>query len=581
MLKIKNPPLTFSSSIMLMIKSLILFTTSLFLLNNEYSIFLEWEISSINSSSMMMVMYLDWKASMFMSTVLAISSLILIYSQEYMKHESNIQRFISIILMFVLSMMFLIISPNMMSILIGWDGLGLVSYCLVIYYQSKKSFNAGMMTALSNRIGDVMILMTIICMFSAGSWNFLFYLGNSPLIKLNLLFTTMILIAAMTKSAQLPFSAWLPAAMAAPTPVSSLVHSSTLVTAGVYLLIRFNKELMNSNLKNLLLITGTLTMFLAGMTANFETDLKKIIALSTLSQLGLMMSILSMGYPNLALFHLMTHALFKALLFMCAGHIIHTYNNNQDIRLMGSIYKMMPMTTSYFMLANMSLCGMPFLAGFYSKDLILEMVIMNNMNLIPFTLYFLSTGLTMTYTTRLIKTVLCDKFKGNPLTPKYNMDFYMVMPMMIMSLIALMGGSLMAWMILVTPPSTPMPTALKILTPISISVGMIMGNMIIKISNSKMTSIKNKTMKKMWFSSNMWFMPMLSTMLTVVTPLKIGKMYTTLMDQGWMEKFGPQGLYSMIIKTSKNNEDWMLSSLKSMLMMISLSTLVMLIMMLL
>ncbi|XP_036347091.1 NADH-ubiquinone oxidoreductase chain 5-like [Rhagoletis pomonella] len=183
----------------------------------------------------------------------------------------------------------------------------------------------------------------------------------------------LIILADIRKRAQIPFSTWLPAAMAAPTPVSALVHSSTLVTAGVYLLIRFNILLNNSFL-------GQLLLLLSGLGANFEFDLKKIIALSTLSQLGLIMRILSIGLYKLAFFHLLTHALFKALLFICAGAIIHNIQNSQDIRLIGALGIYIPLSTSCFNVANLALCGMAFLAGFYSKDIILEIVSLSYIN---------------------------------------------------------------------------------------------------------------------------------------------------------------------------------------------------------
>jgi NADH-ubiquinone oxidoreductase chain 5 len=193
----------------------------------------------------------------------------------------------------------------------------------------------------------------------------------------------------------------LPAAIAAPTPVSALVHSSTLVTAGVYLLIRFNILIIDTSIGNLLLLIGGLTIFIAGIAANFEFDLKKIIALSTLRQLGLMIRILAIGFPNLAFFHLLTHALFKALLFICAGSVIHSIKNSQDIRDIGGLSYFMPFTTSCLNVANLALCGLPFLAGFYSKDLILELVILSNLNIFSFFLYFFSTGLTVCYSFRL------------------------------------------------------------------------------------------------------------------------------------------------------------------------------------
>lgn len=210
------------------------------------------------------------------------------------------------------------------------------------------------------------------------------------------------MLAAITKRAQIPFSAWLPAAMAAPTPVSALVHSSTLVTAGVYLLIRFINLLENSFILKILLLLGGLTIFIAGLGANFEYDLKKIIALSTLSQLGLIMRILSISFISLAFFHLLSHALFKALLFICAGAVIHSEKNFQDIRYMGALISQMPYTIATLNIANLALCGMPFIAGFYSKDIILEIASFMEINLLSYLLFYFSTGLTVCYSLRLI-----------------------------------------------------------------------------------------------------------------------------------------------------------------------------------
>ncbi|XP_071530466.1 LOW QUALITY PROTEIN: NADH-ubiquinone oxidoreductase chain 5-like [Panulirus ornatus] len=189
--------------------------------------------------------------------------------------------------------------------------------------------------------------------------------------------------------------------MAAPTPVSALVHSSTLVTARVYLLIQFSPALIES-VSTLLLLISCLTMFMAGLGANFEYDLKKIIALSRLRQMGVIMRILSLGLPDLVFFHLLTHALFKALLFMCAGIIIHRMKECQDIRRMGSLIYRMPLTSSFMTLSNLAFCGMPFMSGFSSKDLILEVALMRNINMVAFILYVLATGLTVCYTLRLI-----------------------------------------------------------------------------------------------------------------------------------------------------------------------------------
>jgi len=334
----------------------------------------------------------------FIGFVLLISSIVIIYRIYYMSGDKHFYRFIILVYLFVLSMVFLILSPNIIRILLGWDGLGLVSYCLVIYYQNVKSANAGILTILSNRIGDVAILLSISWLFNYGSWNFFYLQQVYSSFELQIILF-LVILAAITKSAQMPFSAWLPAAMAAPTPVSSLVHSSTLVTAGVYLLIRFHYLL---GVNNFLFYVGVFTMFMSGLGANFEIDLKKIIALSTLSQLGLIIITLSMGYYELSFFHLLTHALFKSLLFLCAGVYIHSLGDIQDIRHVGGLMLSLPVTSFYFIGSSMALCGFPFLAGFYSKDLILEVYFILHTNSFIFLVIYLSIIFTLTYSIRLI-----------------------------------------------------------------------------------------------------------------------------------------------------------------------------------
>jgi len=208
----------------------------------------------------------------------------------------------------------------------------------------------------------------------------------------------MVILAGMTKRAQIPFSAWLPAAIAAPTPVSALVHSSTLVTAGVYLLIRFN-YFLGENFY--LFFLGCLTIFMSGFGANYEIDLKKIIALSTLSQLGVIILVLSLGFRELAFFHLLAHALFKSLLFLCAGVYIHGAGDCQDIRYLGGVMRIIPVRSLFFSCCSLSLCGFPFLSGFYSKDLILEIYIIGKMNGLILGLIVLGTFFTVMYSMRL------------------------------------------------------------------------------------------------------------------------------------------------------------------------------------
>nr|QRW36391.1 NADH dehydrogenase subunit 5 [Nebrioporus cooperi] len=528
--------------------SLLSFFFSLKFLLLDYTIIIEWEILSINSSSLVMSILMDWMSLMFMSFVLFISSMVIFYSKEYMEGDLNINRFIMLVLMFVLSMMLLIISPNLVSILLGWDGLGLVSYCLVIYYQNIKSYNAGMITALMNRIGDVALLMAIAWMLNFGSWNYIYYMEVMKMNFFMQIIGVLVMIAAMTKSAQIPFSSWLPAAMAAPTPVSALVHSSTLVTAGVYLLIRFNL-ILSIYMKLFLLIVGVLTMFMAGLGANFEFDLKKIIALSTLSQLGLMMSILSLGLYKLAFFHLLTHAMFKALLFMCAGCLIHNLKDTQDIRFMGNLMIHMPLTCMCMNISNLALCGMPFLSGFYSKDLILEFSSLMNLNMLIYLLFFFSTGLTVCYSFRLCYYSITGDYNFFSLHSLSDSGWVMLKGMMIMLLFVIFSGCMLSWLIFPTPYMICLPLWMKVMALLVSLLGSFIGYEISKFSIfwvSKSLMFYNYS----FFWGYMWFLPNISTFFINYFPLMLSYKLFKNFDQGWNEYFGGQGIYMNLKKNS-------------------------------
>nr|ASY97944.1 NADH dehydrogenase subunit 5 [Parasphendale agrionina] len=552
--------LCFISFFCLMFLSSLMFMMSLYFILNDLIYFIEWEIISLNSSTIVMTMLLDWMSLLFMSFVLLISSLVILYSEDYMSGDMMLNRFIFLVLMFVLSMVFVIISPNLISILLGWDGLGLISYCLVIYYQNVKSYNAGMLTALSNRVGDVALLMAIAWMLNFGSWNYIFYLECLNYSEMYLIML-LIILAGMTKSAQIPFSAWLPAAMAAPTPVSALVHSSTLVTAGVYLLIRFSKALPEW-LLSLMLVISVLTMFMSGLGANFEYDLKKIIALSTLSQLGLMMSILSMGFADLAFFHLLTHALFKALLFMCAGMVIHNMKNFQDIRFMGNLTTFMPLTSACFMISNFALCGLPFLTGFYSKDLILEMISLSYLNMFMYMLYFFSTGLTVCYTFRLFYYVMWGDYNLISMCKLSEESWFMLYGMLGLMIFAVMGGSLLNWMIFLTPYFICLPLIMKMLPILVSGMGLWLGSMLFKYSLNYYFNLFNKY-EMIIYSGSMWFMPMIFTKGVSNLPLNIGLNSMKYVDMGWSEYFGAQNLYYVLMKLSGINQWIQMNNFKS------------------
>nr|YP_010502036.1 NADH dehydrogenase subunit 5 [Tomocerus caputiviolaceus]UXC95411.1 NADH dehydrogenase subunit 5 [Tomocerus caputiviolaceus] len=531
---------SFYLSVMMFILSLSMFFISLFFLLNSKVLFVEWELLSLNSSMIIMTMLFDWMSLSFMSFVLFISSMVLFYSTSYMADDKYFYRFIMLVYLFVISMLFLIISPNMISILLGWDGLGLVSYCLVIYYQNEKSANAGMLTILSNRIGDVAILLVISWMLNFGSWNFYYIYYVKDFIELKLVIF-LVVLAAMTKSAQIPFSAWLPAAMAAPTPVSSLVHSSTLVTAGVYLLIRFHALLGESSI---LLFVSVMTMFMSGVGANFENDLKKIIALSTLSQLGVMMMTLSLGFYELSFFHLLSHALFKSLLFLCAGVMIHGMGNIQDIRFMGGLLKGLPLISVYFFGASLALCGFPFLSGFYSKDVILEMFLMGSMNYFFLMIIFLATMMTMTYSFRLIF-FLFFKNMGPKSLLYLGEDSMMFYPMFFLFILSIFSGSMMSWiyfpMFVVV-----LPYFLKLLVIVGLIFFFVISLMFMFTKNFFLL-LKMKLM--VFHHGMMWLLPFLSTALFIPV-LKMGSYLLKNFDHGWLEQYSGQYIYLKITSSS-------------------------------
>nr|APX40194.1 NADH dehydrogenase subunit 5 [Smaragdina rufimana] len=523
------------------------FFSSLMFLSYDYSMILEFNLLTWNTTSIEMTILLDWMSLMFMSFVCFISGSVIFYSEEYMFGDLNLSRFILLVVMFVMSMILLIISPNLISILLGWDGLGLVSYCLVIYYQNVKSFNAGMLTALTNRIGDVALLMAIAWMFNFGSWSFFYYLEACYNDGAMMMISWLVVLAALTKSAQIPFSSWLPAAMAAPTPVSSLVHSSTLVTAGVYLLIRFN-FCFSETIFLVLLFLASMTMFMSGLGANFEYDLKKIIALSTLSQLGLMMSILALGSYQLAFFHLLTHALFKALLFMCAGSIIHNSGDMQDIRYFGGLINHMPYTITLFNVCNFSLCGLPFLSGFYSKDLIVEFMSMGGLNLYIYLIFYLSVGLTVSYSIRLCYYSLVGNYNFVSLGSLAEDSFTMMKGMGFLISFVVFSGSMLSWLTFKTPYFICLPLIMKMMTLLVIMGGGYLGYEASKTSLNYNLPGRPK-FSTVSFLGSMWNMPIISTLGISFFPLYSGKIYYTLFDQGWVEYYGPKSII-LILKKS-------------------------------
>jgi len=482
----------------MIVNRLIMFIFSL-LTMNMFEIIVEWEVTKISSSVIYLTFIVDSIALYFIRLVRLVSGRVIIFRSSYMIQEKFFSRFIFLVFMFIMSIFLLILSPNLIRLLLGWDGLGVTSYLLVIFYQSNKSYNAGILTALTNRLGDVGLLVSISLIIYIGSWTYIYINIVNSILSQMLVY--LIIISACTKRAQIPFSAWLPAAMAAPTPVSALVHSSTLVTAGVYLLIRINLLIVEMNIRKILSVLGMLTIIMAGITAIVEIDIKKVIALSTLSQLGIIIIILGVGNPVLAFFHLISHAFFKAMLFMCAGLIIHRIKDYQDIRKIGFNYLNINLSVSIIMIANIRLCGLPFLRGFYSKDLIIEIVIIKGKNIFLFLILILGTGLTVIYSCRLNFLISLNFIKTESF---YNMSEnarLILAGILFLIPISVIGGLVISWNIIRIRKIIYLPFWIKSFILLLIIISLVM---YIFIYNNIEYILKNIYV---WFFGNIWFIP--------------------------------------------------------------------------
>nr|YP_010350404.1 NADH dehydrogenase subunit 5 [Ixodes myrmecobii]UOK09885.1 NADH dehydrogenase subunit 5 [Ixodes myrmecobii] len=548
---------------LLMVSFLVMYLFLMVIFFNKIFI-IEYILYSLMNMEMKVYFLIDWMSMLFLFVVLFVSSMVIIYSDSYMLMDIKKNFFCLMVLLFVLSMVLLILCPNLIMIILGWDGLGLVSYLLVIYYQSKDSYNSGMITVMSNRVGDVAILLALVFLMNFGCYDMIMY--N----KMYLFCGVLIIIAGMTKSAQIPFSSWLPAAMAAPTPVSSLVHSSTLVTAGIYLLIRFNFLFNIGLFSEILFFFSSLTLFMAGVGANLEMDFKKIIAFSTLSQLGLIMMILSLGKVEFAFFHLLMHALFKSMLFLCAGLVIHNMSGIQDLRYLGNFFSYSPMICGCMGLASMSLFGFPFMGGFYSKDLILEYVYMSKENMVYLLLLILSTGLTVMYCMRMMYYVV---WKGILTNLYYSVDLNskMIFPIYSLSLSVILLGNLLSWLMFSYEELIVLSNFSKLMNLFLIFFMMVFF-FILYINKIKGFSLG----KIYFFLSSMWFMSFLTSYIFLFFYKKMSK-YSEY-DWMWLEELGPSLIFKSMMKGSMMSQWFQNNYLNSILLILVSYVLVILVM---
>ena len=383
--------------------------------------------------------------------VLIVSSLVHVYSVGYMNHDPHNQRFFSYLSLFTFMMIILVTSDNFLLMFVGWEGVGVCSYLLVSFWFTRIAANQSSISAfLTNRVGDCFLTIGMFAiLWSFGNIDYTTVFSITPLINSNIitLIGICLLIGAMAKSSQIGLHVWLPMAMEGPTPVSALIHAATMVTAGVYLLMRSSPLIEYSNTVLLLCLwVGAITTVFSSLIGLFQQDIKKVIAYSTMSQLGMMVIAIGISSYNVALFHLVNHAFYKGLLFLGAGAVIHAVADNQDFRKYGGLKPFLPLTYSVMLIASLSLVAFPFMTGFYSKDFILESAY-GQFYFSSIVVYFIATIGAM-FTTLYSVKVLYLTFLSNPNGPLINYknahesDMFMSMPLIILGVFSIFFGYL-------------------------------------------------------------------------------------------------------------------------------------------
>jgi len=524
----------------------------------------------------------DALSSVMLVVVTLVSSLVHIYSIGYMSHDPHKPRFMAYLSLFTFAMLTLVTSDNFLQLFFGWEGVGLCSYFLIGFWYKKDSANAAAIKAfVVNRVGDFGFALGIFLIFYLfGTVNYsevfqqipqivdkeLLFLGIR--IKAIDLICILLFIGAMGKSAQIFLHTWLPDAMEGPTPVSALIHAATMVTAGVFLIVRCSPIFEYSPLTlNIITVVGMTTAFFAATVALVQTDIKKIIAYSTCSQLGYMFFAAGVGAYNVAMFHLFTHAFFKALLFLGSGSVIHSFKDEQDINQMGGVYKKLPYTWILMIIGTLALTGFPFLSGFYSKDAIIEFAYLrgNTVGYYAAGVGILTALLTSIYSWRLIFKTFHGTYKNQKLKIEemHESPIVMLIPLIVLAIGAIFVGFLFKDLFIghggenyfwgdsikfLNPLSTDHPPLWIILITPTLVLFSIPIAYYLFVKNKELPNQFAQSNKPLYnFLINKWYFDELYDIIFIQSSKKIGLFFWKTIDVKIIDKFGPDGL-SLLIK---------------------------------
>ena len=519
--------------------------------------------------------------SMFIP-VLYISTLIHIYTTSYLAEDPHNQRFFSYLSLFTFFMLLLVSGANYFVMFIGWEGIGVVSYLLINYYFTRIKANKAAILALTmNRVGDMGLSIGFFALFALfGSVDYSTIFSLAPFMNETAItiISLLLLMGAMAKSAQIPLHSWLPGSMEAPTPVSALLHAATLVTAGLYLLIR-SSAILEFSPTALLVITliGASTAFFAATCGLVQNDLKRIIAFSTISQLGYMVMAVGLSQYNVALMHVVNHAFFKALLFLGAGAVIHSFADEQDIRKMGGLIKFLPFTYTAMLVGSLSLLATPWLTGFYSKDLIIELAYgqYSFSGIYAYILGSLTAGLTAFYSFRLISLVFLTVPNGikNVYLNSHESNFAVIIPLFILALFSIffgfvfsdlfvgVGSDFFANSIFINPNNISiieaefsLPLIIKLLPTILSILGATSAIFLYHVYPDFIVNLTDSTLgKKVYtFLNGKYFFDVIYNYYIISAGLLTGNTISKVLDRGVIELLGPYGLASVLENTANN-----------------------------